>query len=86
MPRLSPRLRDAAVVLPLVGLFLLMPPAITLFTAPYHVAGVPLIVTYLFGVWIALIVCAAILANRVSRIERDADAGREGGAAPDGSQ
>ena len=78
-PRLSPRLHDAAVVLPLVGVFLLMPPAITLFTTPYHVVGLPLIVVYLFGVWIALIACAAILARRISRGESDAGTGREAG-------
>jgi len=63
-PTPSPRLRDAAVVLPLVGLFLLMPPVITLFVRPAEVAGVPLIVAYLFGVWLALIGCAALLGRR----------------------
>lgn len=65
-PTPSPRLRDAAVVLPLVGLFLLMPPVITLFVRPAEVAGVPLIVAYLFGVWLALIGCAALLGRRVA--------------------
>ncbi len=63
-PTPSPRLRDAAVVLPLVGLFLLMPPVITLFVRPAEIAGVPLIVAYLFGVWLALIGCAALLGRR----------------------
>ena len=58
---------DAAVVLPLIGLFLLMPPAITLFVGPYDVAGVPLIVAYLFGVWAALVAGAALLARRIGR-------------------
>lgn len=65
-PPSSPRLRDAAVVLPLVGLFLLMPPVITLFVRPANVAGVPLIVAYLFGVWLALIGCAALLGRRIA--------------------
>ena len=65
-PPSSPRLRDAAVVLPLVGLFLLMPPVITLFVTPADVAGVPLIVAYLFGVWLALIGCAALLGRRIA--------------------
>ena len=60
-----PRLRDAASVLPLLGVFLLMPPVIVLFAAPVLVGGVPLIVVYLFGVWLALIVCAALLARRI---------------------
>lgn len=65
-PTPSPRLRDAAVVLPLVGLFLLMPPVITLFVRPAEIAGVPLIVAYLFGVWLALIGCAALLGRRIA--------------------
>ena len=52
---------SVAVVLPLLGLFLLMPPVITLFARGVGVAGVPLIVIYVFGVWIALIVGAALL-------------------------
>jgi hypothetical protein len=56
---------DAAVVLPLFGLFLLMPPVITLFASGFDIHGVPLIVVYVFGVWIALIVCAALLARRL---------------------
>jgi hypothetical protein len=50
-----------AIVLPLLGLFLLMPPVIALFAAPLHVAGVPLIVVYLFGVWLALVLGAVLL-------------------------
>ena len=42
-----------------------MPPLITLFALKLDVAGVPLIVIYVFGVWIALIVCAALLARRL---------------------
>lgn len=60
------RLRDAAVLLPAIGVFLLMPPAINLFTGTRLVAGVPLIVVYLFGVWLALIACAGLLARRLA--------------------
>lgn len=56
---------DAAIVLPLFGLFLLMPPIITLFASGLDIEGVPLIVVYVFGVWGALIVCAALLARRL---------------------
>lgn len=56
---------SVAVVLPLLGLFLLMPPVITLFARGVGVAGVPLIVIYVFGVWIALIVGAALLARHL---------------------
>jgi len=61
----SPRLRDAATLLPVLAVFLLMPPVITLFTDTRTVGGVPLIVVYLFGIWLALIVAAALLAHRL---------------------
>ncbi len=82
-PPTSSRLRDAAAILPLVGLFLLMPPTITLFTARYHIAGVPLIVAWLFGVWIALIACAALLARAIGRSERTAGPARDDTGHPD---
>lgn len=56
------RARDAAVLLPVLGLFLLMPPVIGLFALPLRVAGVPLIVLYLFGVWFTLVLGAALMA------------------------
>jgi len=71
----STRLRDAATLLPIVGLLLLMPPVITLFAVEADVAGVPLIVVYLFGVWLALIACGAWLARRLARPPEDADSG-----------
>jgi len=67
----SARVRDAASLLPLLGLFLLMPPVITLFAAAVSVSGVPLIVVYVFGVWAALVVCAGLLARRLGRVDAD---------------
>ena len=61
VPERSARARDAARLLPLLGLFLLMPPVISLFAVPVDIAGVPLIVLYLFGVWLALVLGAALL-------------------------
>lgn len=61
----SPRLLSAAVLLPCIGLFLLMPPVIQLFAREHDIAGVPLIVIYLFGVWLGLIVLAAWLSQRL---------------------
>lgn len=68
------RLRDAAVVLPLLGLFAWMPPVIGLFAGWGHVLGVPLIVAWLFGVWLTLIAAAAWLSRRLDSddaLERD---------------
>lgn len=60
---LSPRTQNLAVLLPLLGLFLLMPPFIALFGVEPRPWGVPLVVAYLFGVWAALLVGAAWLAR-----------------------
>ncbi|MCC6195268.1 MAG: hypothetical protein IT518_12430 [Burkholderiales bacterium] len=69
----SARARDAARALPLLGLFLLLPPVISLFAVPAEVAGVPLIVIYLFGVWGALVLGAALLARALASGEREGD-------------
>lgn len=71
---------DAAVVLPLFGVFLLMPPIITLFASGLVINGVPLIVVYVFSVWIVLIVCAAWLANRLDPAHLEQAAPPEGDA------
>jgi len=62
----SLRARSAAVLLPLLGMFLLMPPFIGLFTARVYLFGVPLIVIYLFGVWLFLLLAAAGLARHLA--------------------
>ena len=65
-PPIPARVRDAAVLLPVLGLVLVMPPAITLFAAAgAGVGGVPLIVVYVFGTWLGLIVAAAVLSRRL---------------------
>ena len=40
---------------PLLGIFVLLPPLVTLFVGPRWAFGVPLIFAYLFGVWAVLI-------------------------------
>lgn len=68
------RARDCAVALPLLGLFLLMPPMIGLFAVPSYVAGVPLIVLYVFGVWLALVLAAVLLARALGPAPADSGA------------
>ena len=53
-------------VLTTVGLLLLVPPLVHLFNHDFTVFGVPQIVFYLFGVWLALIAGTAILTRRLS--------------------
>jgi len=69
--RPSKRMSDVAVIAPLLGLILLIPPVIGLFATEATVFGAPLILVYLFGVWIGLIALAAAIARRLSRAYRD---------------
>ncbi|MBO9587872.1 hypothetical protein [Devosia sp.] len=58
------------------GLLLLVPPLVHLFNHDFTVLGVPQIVFYLFGVWLALIVGTGVLTSRLPR-ERSTN-GEEG--------
>jgi hypothetical protein len=60
------RIQSAAVVVPLAGLLLLMPPFISLFAAPISLFGIPLVVLYMFGVWAALVLLTRWLARRLA--------------------
>lgn len=60
------RLRDAAVVVPVSGLLLLMPPILQLFAVPVTVLGIPLVVLFLFGVWAVLVLLTWWFARRLA--------------------
>lgn len=53
-------------VLTALGLMLLVPPLVHLFNHDFTVFGVPQIVFYLFGVWLALIAGTALLTSWLS--------------------
>lgn len=72
--------RDVATVLPFVAAVLLISPLIVAFSAPVNLFGVPLIVVYLFSVWVVIIAVAFAVARRLDRAEQ-AEAERESGAA-----
>jgi len=79
------RARDVARIVTLLGIVLLMPPVVTLFATDARIGGMPLIVAYLFGVWLALIGGARLLAHRLE--PRPPDTTRSSGnAGIDGSQ
>ncbi len=72
--------RDRAVILPLVGAILFLPPVAAIFRMDVALAGIPLLVLYIFAVWAGLIVAAAALAPRL----RESDAAVEDAAAEAG--
>ena len=59
------RLETAALVLPIFGAFLIVPPLIGVFNLPVSVFGIPLIAIYLFAVWIGLIGATVVLSRRL---------------------
>ncbi len=63
--------RESATFLPLLGIFLLLTPLISIFTRDSHPEGIPNAVLYVFGIWIVLIVLAAILARRLQQEDSD---------------
>lgn len=70
--------RDAALLLPVAATILLLPPFTIIFAAPVLIAGIPLIVIYVFGVWAAIVLCAWLLARNLATV--DTEAGTEGKA------
>ena len=62
--------REAALIVPMLGLFLLLPPFIGLFSNGKTLFGIPLILMYIFMVWICLILITRFLASRLIQNDR----------------
>jgi hypothetical protein len=58
---------DRALILPLVGLLLLLPPVAGIFQLDVRILGIPFTAFYLFVVWAALIAGAALLSWRLQQ-------------------
>ncbi|MDT8344960.1 MAG: hypothetical protein RQ752_11095 [Thermohalobaculum sp.] len=66
--------RDGALAVPLIGFILLMPPVAQIFAIDGRIAGVPVTVGYVFGVWLLLIVGARRIGARILETETVAEA------------
>jgi len=79
--------RDAALALPLVGVILTMPPVAQIFAIDLRIAGIPVVVAYIFGVWILLVLGARATGQRIldsetapePRAQPGEDAGQDAG-------
>lgn len=60
-----------AFFLPVVGAMLVMPPIVMLFDVDANVFGFPLIVAYMFAVWLFLVVASLILTRGLPRAGSD---------------
>ena len=56
--RRTRKIRDRALILPLVGLALLTPPIVFIFESGAKLYGLPVTLIYLFGIWAVLILAA----------------------------
>ncbi len=61
-------IRDAGTLLPIVATILFLPPLTLIFSAPITIAGIPLILVYLFTAWALVIAAACFLASRLEDI------------------
>lgn len=69
--------RDAILAVTVTGALLLLPPILPFFDRTVSVLGMPLVVVYVFGVWIALIAAAWALSRRLPAVPRPGPTGRE---------
>lgn len=60
---------DLSVIAPVLGFLILIPPVIGLFATEATIFGAPLILVYLFAVWLGLIAVAAVLAQKLGKAE-----------------
>ncbi|MEL6583358.1 MAG: hypothetical protein AAFQ36_05960 [Pseudomonadota bacterium] len=65
------RRHDAALLVPLGGAIALLPPFAGFFARPGEVFGLPLVVVYLFGVWLAIILVSIRLTRLLQQAQDD---------------
>ena len=63
------KIPDAILALTALGALLLLPPILPYFDRPITIFGAPLIVVYVFGIWLALIGLGWLLFRRLPRSE-----------------
>ncbi len=59
------KLENSAFVIAIFGAVLLLPPLITVFNVKLLIFGIPLIIIYLFTVWIMLIIATFFLSKHL---------------------
>jgi hypothetical protein len=63
------KLRDAALLLPVIGIFLMLPAVLRLVSGGRWFAELPSLPAFLYLVWLLLIVAAAVLARMLLTAE-----------------
>lgn len=71
------RLRDAALLLPVLAVLLFLPAVLGLMSGGRLPFGLPSLLAFIFAAWLALIAASAWLARRLARsAQEDAAAGK----------
>lgn len=65
------RIRDAALLLPLIGTLIFLPPYIRIFDQDATLGGVPILFIYIFLFWLIGIVLTALVARHLVHDDRD---------------
>lgn len=73
------KLENAALVVPVFGAVLMVPPLISVFDVPVTIFGAPLETVYLFAVWVALIGITALLSRRMKDTSLEDPQGSDSG-------
>jgi hypothetical protein len=76
----SRRLETAALLLPVFGALLFVPPLLGVFNIPVTIVGIPVVAIYLFSVWLGLIGATFVLSRRLGR--GSDNGGENGGEVP----
>ncbi len=75
------KLENIAFTLSLFGAIAMVPPIISLFNVEKTIFGVPLIIIYLFGLWLFLIIATFLLSKRMINEDRpNLEEGEKSGA------
>ena len=74
------KLRDAALLLPVIGAFLMLPVVLRLVSGGHWFADLPSLPAFLFLTWFALIVAAGLLSYMLLNAEARNEAERSGDA------
>jgi putative effector of murein hydrolase LrgA (UPF0299 family) len=71
------RLETTALVLPVFGALLFVPPLLGVFNVPVTIFGIPVVAIYMFSVWLGLIGATIVLSRFLGR--GDARSGGDSG-------
>ena len=64
------KLQNIALALPLFGAAMILPPVVLVFAPDVRVFGTPVIVIYLFGIWLCFILTTFFLSRRLKQSQQ----------------